>query len=151
MQTILGSLQRATNLLEQRVDERLVELGLSARELQVMRMAVEEEGTTTAEIREATGLRPSTLSSLLTRLVRMGYLRRRHATRDQRSWVLEPTLPGQMATWIGADILFDLEAELGGIKTLEEDLLRLADIAQGISNLHPVTVTPEDGLPALTA
>lgn len=151
MQTILGSLQRATNILEQRVDERLVELGLNAKDLQVMRLITEMDRTTTAEIREATGLRPSTLSSQLTRLERIGYLRRRRGGRDRRSRIVEPTLPGEQATVIGASILFDLEAALGGIRTREADLARLTDITFAITNLPPVRLDPEDGLPELTA
>ncbi len=151
MQTILGTLQRATNLYEQRVDERLVELGLRAVDLQVMRLASEPGGATIAEIRAATGIRASTLSSLIDRLERIGYLRKRRSGRDGRSRVVEATIPGGTATSIATSILFGLESSLGGVRTMERDLMVLSEVAEAVSNLPTAEINSGDGLPELTA
>jgi DNA-binding MarR family transcriptional regulator len=150
MQTILGTLQRATNLYEQRVDERLVELGLGAAELQVMRLASERGGATIAEVRAATGMRSSTLSSLITRLQQIGYLRKRRSGRDGRSRVIEASIPGEQATVIATSILVGLETSLGGVITRQNDLKTLSEIADAISNLPKAEIHPGDGLPELT-
>ena len=150
MQTVLGTLQRATNLYEQRVDERLAELGLHAAELQFMRLAVESGGATIAEVRAATGMRSSTLSSLIGRLEQGGYLRKRRGGRDGRHRVIEATLPGAQATRIATSILVGLETSLGGVITREQDLKTLSEIADAIANLPMAEIHPGDGLPELT-
>jgi DNA-binding MarR family transcriptional regulator len=150
MQTYLDALQRATNLYEQRVDERLVELGLHASELQVMRLASEPGGATTAEVRAATGMRPSTLSSLITRLERIGYLRKRRGGRDGRGRIIEATIPGGTATAIATEILIGLEVSLGEVLTRQRDLKTLSEVADAISNLPTAEINPGDGLPEVT-
>ncbi len=150
MQTVLGLLQRATNLYEQRVDERLVELGLRAAELQAMRLAAETGGATIAEIRAATGLRASTLSSLIDRLERIGYLRKSRSGRDGRSRVVEATVPGRTATDIATSILVDLESSLGEVLTRQRDLEVLAAVADAVANLPTAAMHAGDGLPELT-
>jgi DNA-binding MarR family transcriptional regulator len=150
MQTVLGALQRATNIYEQRVDERLVELGLRAAELQVMRLASESGGATIAEIRAATGMRASTLSSLINRLDRIGYVRKRRNGRDGRSRVVEATIPGVTATDIASSILVGLESSLGEVLTWQRDLQVLSDVADAISNLPTAEIHSGDGLPELT-
>ncbi len=151
MQTVLGTLQRATNLYEQRVDERLVELGLRAAELQVMRLAAESGGATIAETRAATGMRSSTLSSLIGRLERAGYLRKGRGGPDGRHRVIEATLPGEQATRIATSILYGLETSLGGVITRERDLKTLSEIAEAVSHLPTAEIDPGDGLPVITA
>jgi DNA-binding MarR family transcriptional regulator len=150
MQTVLGLLQRATNLYEQRVDERLVELGLRAAELQAMRLAAEPGGATLAEIRAATGMRVSTLSSLIDRLERIGYLRKSRSGRDGRSRVVEATVPGRTATDIATSILVDLESSLGEVLTRQRDLKVLSGVADAVSNLPTAEIHAGDGLPELT-
>ncbi len=150
MQTVLGTLQRATNLYEQRVDERLVELGLRASELHVMRLAVDSPGVTIAEVRAATGMRASTLSSLVGRLQGIGYLRKRQAGRDGRSRVIEATIPGAQATAIATSILIELEASLGEVLTRQRDLKALSEVAEAVSNLPVAEKHPGDGLPEVT-
>ena len=72
MRTFLSTLSRAHNLLEQVLDATIIETGLSASELLVMQVAFEADEPSVAVILRSTGLRPSTLSSLLTRLERRG-------------------------------------------------------------------------------
>jgi len=150
MQTVLGTLQRATNLYEQRVDERLVELGLRAAELQVMRLASEPGGATIAEIRASTGMRASTLSSLIDRLERIGYLRKRRSGRDGRSREVEATIPGRTATKIATSILVGLESSLGGVRTMNRDLKVLWEVAEAVANLPTAEIHSGDGLPEVT-
>ena len=150
MQTVLETLQRATNLYEQRIDERLVELGLRASELQVMRLAVDSTGVTINEVRAATGMRVSTLSSLIDRLEGIGYLRKRHGVRDRRSRVIEATIPGAQATAIATSILIGLETSLGEVLTRQRDLKTLSEVAEAVSNLPTAEIHPGDGLPEAT-
>ncbi len=148
--TILGSLQRATNTYEQRLDERLIELGLTSRELQVMRSAFIEDATI-AQVRAATGMHPSTLSSLVARLIRAGYLRKRRGGPDGRHRVIELTIPGAEAARIAEDILFELEAAIQRETDDRGGLDALTSVVDAISRLPIASTDPADGLPETTA
>jgi len=151
MRTFLGTLSRAHNLLEQLLDAAIIETGLSSQELMVMQVAIEADEPSIAVILRSTGLRPSTLSSLLTRLERRGYLHRARGSRDGRSRLLIVTLPGQQATRIAWSLQLELEQRLGEPERRQQDLDILHAIAREISLLGPPTIDPEDGLPIATA
>jgi DNA-binding MarR family transcriptional regulator len=151
MRTFLGTLSRAHNLLEQLLEATIIETGLSASELLVMQVALEADEPSTALILRSTGLRPSTLSSLLTRLERRGYVHRRRGGRDGRSWLVEATLPGDRATRIAWSLQLALERKLGDPERRNRDLEILHAVAREISLLAPPAIDPEDGLPIATA
>ena len=151
MRTFLSTLSRAHNLLEQVLDATIIETGLSASELLVMQVAIEADEPSVAVILRSTGLRPSTLSSLITRLERRGYVRRVRGSRDGRSRLIAVTLPGQQATRIAWSLQLDLERKLGEPERTNQDLDLLHAVAREISRLAPPAIDPEDGLPIATA
>ena len=151
MDTFLSTLSRATNLLEQVLEATIIETGLSASELQVMQIALEAEEPSTAAILRGTALRVSTLSSLLTRLERRGYIRRTRGSRDGRSRLIAVTLPGERAARIATSLQLEIEGRLGEPRRRREDLRILHAVAREISLLAPPTLDPEDGLPIATS
>ena len=151
MRTYLATLARAHNLLEQLLDATIVETGLSASELLVMQVAFEADEPSIGVILRSTGLRASTLSSLLRRLQRRGYIRLVPGSRDGRSRLVEVTLPGQQATRIAWSLHLELERNLGEPGELDRELEVLLTVARQISLLVPPAIDPADGLPIATA
>lgn len=151
MRTYLETLSRALNLLEQRLEASIIETGLTASELLVMEIALLDNEPSTAMILQTTGLRPSTLSSLITRLERRGYVRRKRGGRDGRSRLVALTLPGEQAARIATSIHLELERKLGEPKRRLDDLEILRAVAREIALLAPPALDPDDGLPIATA
>ena len=151
MRTYLSTLGRAHNLLEQLLEATIIETGLSASELLVMQVAFEADEPSIGAILSSTGLRPSTLSSLLRRLERRGYIRLVPGSRDGRSRLVEVTLPGQQATRIAWSLHLELERDLGEPAQRDRDLEILLNVARQISLLTPPAIDPADGLPIATA
>jgi DNA-binding MarR family transcriptional regulator len=151
MRTFLGTLSRARNLLEQRLEATIIETGLSASELLVMQVAIDADEPSIGAIVASTGLPPSTVSSLLTRLERRNYIHRVRGSRDGRSRLLVVTLPGQQATRIAWSLQVELERKLGEPERLRKELDMLEAIAREISLLARPAIDPEDGLPIATA
>lgn len=151
MRTYLGLLSRALSLLEQRVEQTILETGLSASELVVMQVVLEEKEVSTSTLLTRTGLRASTLSSLLTRLERLGYVRRTRGGPDRRSRLITVTLPGDRAVRIATSLLVEIEQRLGAAQDRVDDLETLHRIGREISRLAPPAIDPADGLPIATA
>jgi DNA-binding MarR family transcriptional regulator len=151
VRTYLGLLSRALSLLEQRVEQTILETGLSASELVVMQVVLEEKEVSTSTLLTRTGLRASTLSSLLTRLERLGYVRRTRGGPDRRSRLITVTLPGDRAVRIATSLLVEIEQRLGAAQDRVDDLETLHRIGREISRLAPPAIDPADGLPIATA
>lgn len=149
MKPFLARLTKSRNELAHRVSGHIVELGLSANELLVLWTSLDPARPTTAAIRRHLGMRPSTFTSLVARLVRRGYVKVRPAFRDRRTRYLELTRPGFTAVMIARRIHRDLEAAAQpyDAEALFEGLDRLGLLA---SNL-PAPILMEDGLPEITA
>lgn len=147
--SFLTTLTLARNGLAHSVQDHIVELGLSANELLVMWLAVEDERLTAAAIRRRLGMRQSTFTSLVARLVARGYLRTKPAYRDRRTRYLVPTRPGFQAVRIAHGILVQLEGRARPFDApdVQERLARLAFLA----SVLPQPDLLEDGLPAITA
>jgi DNA-binding MarR family transcriptional regulator len=147
--SFLRALTLARNELAHRVQDHIVELDLSANELLVMWSAVEDEHASAALIRRRLGMRQSTFTSLVARLVARGYLRTRPAYRDRRTRHLIPTRPGLQAVRIARDIQRDLEdlARPFDAPNVHDGLRRLALLAGQL----PQPELMEDGLPTVTA
>ena len=116
-----------------------------------MQVAFEADEPSIGAILSSTGLRPSTLSSLLRRLERRGYIRLVPGSRDGRSRLAEVTLPGQQATRIAWSLHLELERDLGEPAQRDRDLEILLNVARQISRLTPPAIDPADGLPIATA
>ena len=146
MPCYLTTLTQARNELAHRVEDHIVETGLSASEYLVLASAVENEHATAAAI---LGMRQSTFTSLVARLVDRGYIRIKPSRRDRRTRYLRPTLPGLLATRIARSIHGELEALAMPYDRLQvhDGLRRLAFLTSTL----PQPVLMEDGLPEITA
>jgi DNA-binding MarR family transcriptional regulator len=145
----LTTLTKARNELAHRVGDHIVETGLSASEYLVLASAFEDERATAAAIRRRLGMRQSTFTSLVARLVDRGYIRIEASRRDRRTRYLRPTLPGLLATRIARSIHRELEAMALPYDPLQvhDGLRRLAFL----TSILPQPVLMEDGLPEITA
>lgn len=149
MPPFLAVLTKSRNELAHRVHDHIVELGLSANELLVMWSALDPSRPTAATIRRHLGMRQSTFTSLVARLVARGYLKIRPCLHDRRTRYLELTRPGFTAVKIARSIQLDLEAASQPFDrdTVFEGLTSIALLASRI----PEPERTEDGLPAVTA
>jgi DNA-binding MarR family transcriptional regulator len=149
MPTFLATLTQARNGIAHSLQDHIVEVGLSANELLVMWAAIEDELVTAAAIRQRLGMRQSTFTSMVARLVERGYLRTKPAYRDRRTRYLIPTLPGFQAARIARGIHLELEGRARPFDAagLDVGLRRLSLLASRL----PEPVLLQDGLPAVTA
>jgi DNA-binding MarR family transcriptional regulator len=149
MPSFLPTLTRSRNELAHCFQDHIVELGLRADEFLVIWSAVEDPRATAATIRRRLGLRQSTFTSMVARLVQRGYLRTRTSPRDRRTRYLIPTMPGLMAVRIARSIYRHLEDQ--AMPDDPYDVHR-AHVRLGamISRLPP-PILMEDGLPLATA
>ena len=145
----LTTLTKARNELAHRVHDHIVETGLSGSEYLVMACVLEDERATAAAIRRKLGMRQSTFTSLVARLVARGYVRIKPSRRDRRTRYLMPTLPGLQATRIARSIHVELEALAMPYDRLKvyDGLKRLAFL----TSILPQPVLMDDGLPEVTA
>jgi DNA-binding MarR family transcriptional regulator len=145
----LAKLSRSRNQLAHRVNDHLVELGLSVDELLLMWTVLEDERYTAAVIRRRLGMRQSTFTSMVARLVGRGYLRTQPCQRDRRTRYLRATRPGFVAVTIARSIHLELEsmAQPYDRAAIDAGLSRLALL----TSLLPQPELLEDGLPAVTA
>jgi DNA-binding MarR family transcriptional regulator len=149
MHILLAKLSRSRNQLAHRVNDHIVELGLSVDELLLMWTILEDEWYTAAVVRRLLGMRQSTFTSMVARLVRNGYLKTEPCPRDHRTRYLRLTLPGFKATMIARSIHRELEAMAQPYDrvALDAGLDRLALL----TSLIPKPELMEDGLPTVTA
>jgi len=147
--SFLLTLTKSRNELSHRLADHVVETGLSTDEFLVLWMAIEEPRLTAAAIRRRLGLRQSTFTSMIERLVERGYIATRPSQRDRRTRHLVPTRVGLTAARIVRSIHLDLESRAlpHGYLELYRGLTRLERLA----DLLPEPVLLDDGLPAVTA
>ena len=149
MPSFLVALTRSHNELSHRVQDHIVELGLSANEFMVIQSALEDPARTAASIRRRLGLRHSTFTSMVARLVQRGYIRTKPCQRDRRTRYLVATLPGLVAVRIARSIHTDLEAMVMPYERL--DSYRTLDRLGLLISRLPEPELMEDGLPVITA
>jgi MarR family transcriptional regulator, organic hydroperoxide resistance regulator len=98
----LLALQRATHATLQLIAGELVDLDLTASEINALANLADGAARTVSELGAAVGTRPTTLTSVLDRLERRGYITRGSLAGDRRSVLIELTEPGaRAATMIG--------------------------------------------------
>jgi DNA-binding MarR family transcriptional regulator len=93
----LLSLQRATHAVGHHLAIALLDLDLSASEINALANLGDGRGRTISQLASASGAPPTTLTSLLDRLERRGYVTRRPRTDDRRSVIVELTDSGRAA------------------------------------------------------
>lgn len=95
MSSILLDIHFAYHALDRLLQRELDGLGVSMSEALVLRILVLNPRVTIAALIESTGLAPSTVSSLVGRLVERGLVRRHRLEGDRRSRVVFPTSVGR--------------------------------------------------------
>ena len=106
----LLALQRATHATLQVLAAELVDLDLTASEINALANLADGRGRTVSELGAAVGIRPTTLTSVLDRLERRGHITRGVRAGDRRAVLVELT-PSGRAT---ADTVRSAIAELEG-------------------------------------
>jgi DNA-binding MarR family transcriptional regulator len=92
---ILHLLHRAQQAADEAFAAAFADTGLTPRQLAVLVIVAEREGTNQVGLVEATGIDRSTTADLVRRLMRKGLLARRRARHDARSNVLRLTEEGK--------------------------------------------------------
>ncbi|MEV6313687.1 MarR family transcriptional regulator [Streptomyces sp. NPDC051776] len=91
----LLALQRATHATLQILAAELVDLDLTASEINALAILSDGRGRTVSQLGAAAGTRPTTLTSVLDRLERRGHITRGTRTGDRRVVVIELTASGR--------------------------------------------------------
>lgn len=93
----LLALQRATHVTLQILAAELVDLDLTASEINALAILADGHGRTITELGSAAGTRPTTLTSVLDRLERRGHITRGTRPGDRRVVVVELSRSGRLA------------------------------------------------------
>ncbi|MFJ6485212.1 MULTISPECIES: MarR family winged helix-turn-helix transcriptional regulator [unclassified Streptomyces] len=105
----LLALQRATHATLQVLAGELVDLDLTASEINALANLADGHGRTVSELGAAVGTRPSTLTSVLDRLERRGHITRGARPGDRRAVLVVLTDSGQVAAARIRRTITDLE------------------------------------------
>jgi MarR family transcriptional regulator, organic hydroperoxide resistance regulator len=105
----LLALQRATHATLHVLSAELVDLDLTASEINALANLADGRGRTVSELGAAVGTRPTTLTSVLERLERRGHITRGPRPGDRRAVLIELTSSGQLAATTIRQAITDLE------------------------------------------
>jgi MarR family transcriptional regulator, organic hydroperoxide resistance regulator len=105
------ALHRATHATLQALTNLLADLDLPAADINVLANLADGAGRTVGALAAATATKPSTLTSLLDRLTRRGYLVRQSDLADRRSFVVLLTPDGLAVAKRAAEAIADLERQ----------------------------------------
>jgi len=112
----LLEIQRVTHATLHALAARLAEFDLTASEINALASLADDRPRTVSELAAATGGRPTTLTSVLDRLERRGYVTRGRRAGDRRSVLIELTDPGRRAAAAVRRAFAELESRaLGGL------------------------------------
>lgn len=106
----LLALQRATHATLQILTAELVDLDLTASEINAMAILADGHGRTISELGAAAGTRPTTLTSVLDRLERRGHITRGTRPGDRRVVIIGLTSSGRLAADTIRQTLAEVEA-----------------------------------------
>jgi MarR family transcriptional regulator, organic hydroperoxide resistance regulator len=109
--SVILALHRATHATLHALIERLAGLDLPAADINVLANLADGAGRTVGALAAATATRPSTLTSLLDRLTRRGFVVRETDPADRRSFVVLLTPAGRAAAERAAAAIADLERQ----------------------------------------
>ena len=107
--TALLALQRATHATLQVLAAELVDLDLTASEINALANLADGRGRTVSELGAAVGARPTTLTSVLDRLERRGHITRGTRPGDRRAVLIELTPSGRLTATTIRQAVTDLE------------------------------------------
>jgi DNA-binding MarR family transcriptional regulator len=109
--SVILALHRATHATLHTLTARLADLDLPAADINALANLADGTGRTVGALATATGTRPSTLTSLLDRLTRRGYIVRETDLADRRSFVVRLTPDGLAAARRAATAIAGLERQ----------------------------------------
>jgi MarR family transcriptional regulator, organic hydroperoxide resistance regulator len=115
----LLALQRATHATLQVLAAELVDLDLTASEINALANLADGQGRTVSELGAAVGARPTTLTSVLDRLERRGHITRGTRPGDRRAVLIELTPSGRLTATTIRQAIADLERRALGDLTAE--------------------------------
>ena len=107
--SVLLALQRATHATLHWIAAELVDLDMTASEINALANLADGQGRTVSQLGAAVGGRPTTLTSVLDRLERRGHITRSGLAGDRRSVLIELTDSGHAAAGVITQTLADLE------------------------------------------
>jgi MarR family transcriptional repressor of emrRAB len=110
-ESALIALQRATHATLQVLTAKLVDLDLTASEINALAILADGRGRTISELGAAAGTRPTTMTSVLDRLERRGHLTRGTRPNDRRVVVIELTASGRLVSGTIRQTLAELEEQ----------------------------------------
>lgn len=123
----LLALQRATHATLQVLAADLVDLDLTASEINALGNLADGRGRTVSELGAAVGARPTTLTGVLDRLERRGHITRGARPGDRRAVLIELTPSGRSAAATIRQAIADTERRaLAGLSAAELTALRTA-------------------------
>ncbi|MFD0397395.1 MarR family winged helix-turn-helix transcriptional regulator [Kitasatospora sp. NPDC059811] len=121
-QSALLALQRATHATLHLLATELVDLDLTASEINALANLADGRGRTVSELGTAVGTRPTTLTGVLDRLERRGHITRGTRAGDRRSVLIELTPTGRITADTIRQTVADLERRaLGNLSPAQVD------------------------------
>ena len=109
--SVILALHRATHATLHALTTALADLDLPAADIDVLAILADGAGRTVGALATATATRPSTLTSLLDRLIRRGYIARELDPADRRSFLISLTPAGRAVAEHAAAAIADLERQ----------------------------------------
>ncbi|MCX4091962.1 MarR family winged helix-turn-helix transcriptional regulator [Nocardia sp. alder85J] len=110
----LLALQRATHATLHRISTELVDLDMTASDLNALANLADGHARTVSQLAAAIGARPTTLTSVLDRLEKRGLISRTTRAGDRRSVLIELTDTGRATAGTIRDTFTALESRLLG-------------------------------------
>jgi MarR family transcriptional regulator, organic hydroperoxide resistance regulator len=131
---VVLALHRATHATLHVLAGRLAPLNLSASEINVLANLADGRNRSVGEIASDTATKPTTLTSVLDRLERRGYLTRDLDPADRRSFLVSLTADGRRAAGAARAAAADLErAALAGVS--DADLAGFRAVARALTEV----------------
>ena len=109
--SVILALHRATHATLHALTAALADLDLPAADIDVLAILADGTGRTVGALATATATRPSTLTSLLDRLTKRGYIARELDPADRRSFLISLTPAGRAVAEHAAAAIADLERQ----------------------------------------
>ena len=109
--SVILALHRATHATLHALTTALADLDLPAADIDVLAILADGAGRTVGALATATATRPSTLTSLLDRLIKRGYIARELDPADRRSFLISLTPAGRAVAQHATAAIADLERQ----------------------------------------
>jgi DNA-binding MarR family transcriptional regulator len=139
---VLSPIHQANRQASLHIDALLAELGITGQEGQLLAFVAARDGTPVTAVVRLLGVSKSTMTGMLQRLERAGYLRRRANPQDGRSALLFATADGVRVGGAARVRVLQLEAQLQR-RISEADLRALKRIVSVVTQVTGVNLPAE--------